>query len=169
MYMHEWITVLGLVLTAALVLIPVVMVGRVVLAIVRDVRREREAKARKVVHAVPRLGELSSTDGRLWFGEVQGLQVSVISTGRPPDEAQTAQVRAIIAKLPRIVEQGKAYLLVHEDCSWLDGGPDRFGPLGIHVEDGADFVLELVHPADVDGVYRVEFREGEPVGSVRDD
>ena len=92
--------------------------------------------------------------------------MSLISKG-DRRAVQVTQVRSIIAESAAL--EATAYLLVHEDCGWLEGGTDRFESLGIDVENESEFVLELVHPADFDGVYRVEFREGEPVGSARDD
>lgn len=45
----------------------------------------------------------------------------------------------------------------------------RFLPCGIEPEDASSFVLEMVHPADGDGFYRVTFRDREPIASGRDD
>lgn len=163
-----WVT-LGILAIAGLALIPVVLVGRVVLAMITESRKARAAEARRVTRNVPGLGEFSSTDDELWLGEVSGLQVMLTSRGRPPTDAQANQVRAIIADLAGLVAKSRAYLSAHEDCTWLEGGAAGFEPAAIEPGDAATFALEMAHPTDVEGVYRVTFRDGEPVASCRDD
>ena len=167
--MDKWITALGLIVAAILVLIPVVMVARFVIAILLAWRDHRAEKAREVTHHVPGLGALTSTDGELWFGEVQELQVTLTTAGQPPTEAHATLVRGVLNDLPRLVELSRAYLLAHEDCSWLEGGAELFEVFGIEPEGRASLVLKLFHPADDDGMYNVEFQSGLPVSSGRDD
>lgn len=68
-----------------------------------------------------------------------------------------------------ILVLSRAYLAAHEDCSWLDGGVEQFEPCTIEPHDRSTFVLELTHPADLDGGYRVEFEAGVAVNSGRND
>jgi hypothetical protein len=160
---------LGLAVVAFLVLIPVIVVGRFVFAILSAWREGRIEEARRVIHLVPGFGEFTSTDGELWFGEMQDLQVSPTTAGQRPTESQGAELRRLLANLPGLVEHSRAFLLVHEDCSRLAGSAELFEPCGLEFEHSSLFTLEIAHPADVDGVYRVEFRSGLPVSSARDD
>ena len=166
--MDKW-TAIGLVVTIALVAVPVVMIGRLAIAILMAWRDHRRDLAREVTHEVPGLGAFTSTDGELWFGEVQDLQVTLKTTGHPPTEAHAALVRDLLDDLPRLVELSRAYLWEHEDCSRFEGGAEQFEVCGMDPEDKSSFVLEFFHTADDDGTYRVEFENGLPVNSGRDD
>lgn len=161
--------VVGLVVAAGLVLIPIVMIGRVLIAIITESREARAAEARRVTRSVAGLGDFSSTDNELWLGDVAGLQVSLVTAGGPPTDTQAEQVRAIIADLPRLVDKSRTYLATQEDCARLGGRMADFQPYGIEPEDPSSFVLELTHADDVDGVYRVTFRGGQPISYARDD
>jgi hypothetical protein len=165
--LNDPLVIVGLIAVAALLLIPVVMVGRLVYGIVSGHREYRRAEARKVTRSVPTLGEFSTTDYRVWIGDVRGLQVILESAGHPPTELQASQVRALLDDLLSLMEKAKTYLFEHEDISGLNGV--EFEPFGLEPASSTDFVLELTHPADMDGVYRVEFRDGVPVSSGRDD
>jgi hypothetical protein len=164
----QWAAIF-LVVTGILVLIPVVMGGRIAIGILTAWRDHRAEMAREVTCQVPGLGPFTSTDGSLWFGEVQELQITLNTTGEPPTAAEAALVLELLGDLPRLVELGRAYLMVHEDSGWLEEGAERFEPYGIEPEDRSTFVLEFVHPADDDGVYRVDFESGVPVNAGRDD
>jgi hypothetical protein len=187
--------ILGLVLAAGLVLIPIMLVARVVIALLRERRCARAAEARRITHELPGLGAFSSADGELWEGTVASLPVTIMTSGRPPNATHAHHVQSILASLPQLIAQARAYLLAHDE------GTDFFraatAPTAYRVEIGdlrdpvADdseidrgtapasgtspvaavpsFVLELTHPADPDGVYRVAFRSGHPVACGRDD
>jgi hypothetical protein len=159
----------GLLVVAILVLIPVVMIVRLVWAIVHAYINDRRAESSKVTHYVSALGDFSSYDNRLWFGEVQGLQISIPTDGQPPNGSHTQQLRAILNDQSSLIEKAKKYLVAHDNASSFPGGAEAFQPYGIDFEDASAFVLEMVHPADQDGVYRVEFKDGDPVASGRDD
>jgi len=165
----DWIVTLGLIACGMLALIPIAMIGKLVSSMVRESRRIRAAEARRVTAIVPGLGEFSSTDNELWGGQVSGVQVWLRTLGQPPTESQARQVLAILDDFPELVAKSCSYLVLHEDCSWLEGGAAEFKPYAIVPENEVSFVLELVHPADLDGVYCVTFRDGEPVDSARDD
>lgn len=107
---------LGLIAVAGLALVPIVMVGRVVFAIIMESREARAAEARRVTRHLPGLGEFSSTDDEFWVGEVSGLQIVLRSRGQPPSAKQADEIRMIIDDLPRLVEKARAYLGSHEDC-----------------------------------------------------
>ena len=154
---------------AVLLLIPLGMIGRLLMAIISSIRQERQAQARKITRTVNGLGEFSTTDNELWLGNVQGLQVAILNPGRPPTESQASRVREILNDLPHLVENATAYVLVHEDSSWRDGDARAFEAYGLEPETETRFVLELTHPADLDGVYRVTFENGEPTNCARDD
>ena len=166
--MDFW-TAIGLVVTGVLLLIPVAMIGWFVIGILIAWRDHRRDLTRQVAHEVPGLGTFTSTDGELWFGEVQDLQVALSTTGEPPTPGQAALVRELLGDLPRLVALSREYLISHEDSAELEGGAELFEPYGIEPEDRSTFVLELVHPSDADGVYRIEFENGRPVRSGRDD
>lgn len=166
--MDQW-TAIGLAITVALVAVPAVMIGRFVIAILLAWRDHRRDLAREITHEVPGLGTFRSTDGELWFGEVQDLQVTLSTRGEPPTEAHAALVRKLFEDLPRLVELSRAFLREHEDCSRFEGDPEQFEICGIDPEDPSTFVLEFFHAADDDGACRVEFENGLPVRSGRDD
>ena len=161
--------ILGAIVAAALLLIPVVIIARFVILFISDMFAHRAAEARKVTHAVPGLGQFDSYDNRIWSGDVEGVRVTLISPAQPPTQIQVDQLKAMLADLPRLVEIGRAYLSEHEDCSWLTGGPQLFEPFGLQIDDASTFFLELTHPADDDGLYTIQFRSGLPVNSGRED
>ena len=169
--MTDWFTGLLLITVVVLVLIPVVMVGRLVVQVASGFRRHRAAEAQRVTRVVPGLGEFSSTDGEIWSGVVQGLEITVRSWQEAPAGAQAEQVRAILGDLPALTDSGKAYLAAHEDLSWLAGGSAAFEPFGIDIDSEAplSFTLRLIHAADPDAMYWAKFVDGEPVQSGRDD
>jgi hypothetical protein len=166
---NTWPVIVLFIVVAVLVLIPVVMVGKLVYGIIAALIEHRRAEARKVTVPVPGLGEFSTTDDKLWFGEIRGLQVTLESAGKPPSELQGKQVTSVLDQLPSLMERAKVYLAEHEDMSWLEGGAAAFEPFGLDWESETSFVLESTHPGDSDGIYRVEFRNGVPVSSGRDD
>ena len=145
------------------------MVARLVIVIVLAWREHRHEEGRRRTCQVADLGEFTSTDGELWFGEVQELPVSLNTQGEPPTEFHAGQVRSLLEQLPRLVEQSRAYLAANEDCARLEGGAEGFEPCGLDFESDSSFVLEFGHPSDDDGIYRVEFESGQPVRSGRDD
>ena len=167
--MYTWPVIVLMVVVAVLVLIPVVMVGKLVLDIVGALIEHRRAEARRETVTVPGLGEFSTTDNRLWFGQVRELQVSLESVAGPPSELQAKGVTLVLDQLPSLMARAKAYLAEHEDMSWLDGGADAFEPFGLEWASESSFVLQSIHPSDSDGIYRVEFRDGVAVSSGRDD
>jgi hypothetical protein len=154
---------------AILILLAVAVVGFFMAAIVLHYFLSRRDEARKVTRSVPGLGDFSTCDDKLWFGDVEGLHFSIVGAGEPPADPPWQLVRSILDQRPALIERARTYLIAHEDTSLLPGGPEAFEPYGIDIEDASCFFLELIHPADIDGVYRVEFRDGEPVGSGRDD
>jgi len=164
-----WPVIVGLVIVAFLILIPVVMAGQMVYGIIASWVEHRRAEARRITVTLPGLGEFSTTDNALWFGEVRQLQVSLESEGHPPTEKQVKQLTAVLDQLPLLTSRAKAWLAEHEDLSWLAGGAAAFEQLGIDFESESRSVLELIHPDDTDGIYRVEFRNGKAVSSGRDD
>jgi len=187
--------ILGLILAAGLVLIPIVLVARVVRAILGERRRARAAEAQRVTHIVPGLGPFSSTDGELWEGEATGLPVTIVTSGHPPDATHAHRVQSILANLPQLVDQARAYLLTQPECTDFPAAAAALAAyrvefsgtsapvagdsqIGQHSTPPSGdspaatvpaFVLELTHAADLDGVYRVEFRSGRPVAWGRDD
>ncbi len=167
--MDDWLVIVLVIVGLIAMLIPVVMVGRIVYAIIAGIRDDRHAEARRITKMVPELGEFSTTDNCLWFGYVRGLQVTLDCPGEPPTEAHAKRVRVLLDQLPALVDKAQVYLAAHEDMSWLTGDAAGFEPFGIEPEACSEFVLELIHPSDPDGVYRVEFRDGVPVSSGRDD
>jgi hypothetical protein len=167
--LDPWPVIVGLIVAAALVLIPVVMVGKLAFGIVAAFVEHRRAEERRVTVIVPGLGEFSTTGNGVWFGKVRQLQVSLRSDTQPPSELQAKEVASVLDELPSLMAHAKAYLAVHEDVSWLKGGADEFEPFGLDWESRLNFVLESIHPSDADGVYRVEFRDGVPVSCGRDD
>ena len=82
--MNTWPVIVGLVVVAALALIPIVLVGRIALGIIVSVKEHRHVEARKVTAVVRGLGEFWTTDNRWWFGQARGLQVSLESVKGPP-------------------------------------------------------------------------------------
>ena len=167
--MTNGIVIFGLVVVAMLILIPVVMVGRIVAAVVQGCVEDRRAEARKITRPVEGLGDFSTYDNQLWFGEVEGIHISVVRVGESPTVEDSQRVRAILQDRPRLIAKAKGYLAAHEDVSALRGGADGFEQYGFDYDTTSRFVLELAHPEDPDGMYRVEFRDGEPVASGRDD
>lgn len=167
--MNDWYVIVGLIVAAVLVLIPVVMIGRLVFAIVVDYREYRRAEARRVTATVPNLGEFSTTDNKLWFGEVRGQQLILETHGQPPSDSRARQVLTLLDDLPNLTERATTYLIALADMWWLKDSNGAFEPYGLEPHPDGAFVLELTHPADMDGVYRVEFRDGVPVSSGRDD
>jgi hypothetical protein len=167
--LNDRLVMVGLIVAAVLVLIPVVMIGRLIYGIFAGYRDYRRAEARKVTTTVHGLGEFSTTDNRLWIGEVRGLQVFLESPEQRPTDLQARQVLALLDDLPALTERAKSYLAEHEDTSWLNGSSGTFEPYGLEPESSTAFVLELTHSADSDGVYRVAFRDGMPVSAGRDD
>ena len=164
--MNDGLVTLGLIVAVAL---PVVMVGALIYRIFVSHLEIRQAETRKVTTRVANLGEFSTTDNKLWIGEVRGLQVILESPGQPPTQLQASQALALLDDLPSLMERAKSYLAEHEDTSGLNGGARNFEGYALIPESSTTFVLELSHPADADGVYRVEFRDGVPVSSARDD
>jgi len=163
--LNNTIVIFGLIVVAILILIPVVMIGRLVAEIVKS----RRVEARKITRLMSGLGDFSTYDDKLWYGQVEGLGISLVSPGQPPTDFQSRQVRTILESRSRFMEQAKAYLVADENISLLPGAPEALEPYGFEIEDASRFVFELVHPADEDGIYRVEFKDGEPISSGRDD
>src|SRR5690349_20660900 len=116
------------------------MVGRLVYGIIASLIEYRRAEARKVTVTVPGLGQLSTTDDKLWFGEIRELQVTLESAGKPPSELQAKQVLSVLDQLPSLMVRAKAYLAEHEDTSWLEGGAAAFEPFGLDWESESSFV-----------------------------
>ncbi len=166
--MNNWLFNLGLIVAAVLVLTPLCLIAWLVFRMAASGREVRRAEARRVTRNLPGLGEFSTTDDDLWFGEVDDVDVMILSEGQPPTEAQAARVRAILDEFSRLVEEAREYLASHEDMSLLEGGSELFRPYGLELWREDAFVIELVHPADF-GVFRVEFQGGEPVGTGYDD
>lgn len=167
--MYDSLVVAGLVVAAALILIPVVMITRLAYGIINGYREYRQSESRRVVSSVAGLGNFSTTDGTLWCGEVRGLEVILVSPEHAPSQLQSRQVLALLEELPALTEKARGYLADHEDMSWLDGGPASLEPCGLELESDSTFVLELTHASDPDVMYRVEFQNGRPVSSGRDD
>lgn len=170
--MYDWsvIAVLGAIaILAIFVLILIVTVGRFVWAIASAHRDHKRKEARRVTGTVPSLGEFTTTDNQFWFGEVRGIYITLDSPNSAPGESHAKQVHALLDQLPALAEKATKFLAAHEDISWLTGGAGEFEPYGIDPQAEGVFVIEMTHPADVDGVYRVEFRDGIPVSSGRDD
>jgi hypothetical protein len=175
---------IGLAVVVALVLIPVVMIAvmavRIIAGMITQARESREAEARRVNCDLPGLGEFTSTDGCDWDNgwsrgddwdadDHGGLMITIMTAGGPPTEEQSAALRELLDGLSPFVAQSQAFLLEHEDCSWLEGGAQLFELDGVEFQNSLKFVLEFSHPADVDGGYRVTFDDGVPVRSGRDD
>ncbi len=166
--MNNWPFILGLLVAAVLVVIPLCMIVWLVFRIVATGREIRRAEARRVTCELPGLGEFSTTDDERWFGDVEEVDVMIASKGQRPTEAQVARARALLDDLPRRIEQAREYLASQEDMSLLEGGSELFRPYGLELWSEDVFVIELVHPADF-GISRVEFEGGEPVGTGYDD
>jgi hypothetical protein len=167
--LNNAIVIFGLIVVAILVLVPVVMIGLLVTGIISSGLKSRRAEARKITRVVPGLGDFSTYDNKHWHGEVDGLHISLVSPGLPPTDLQSRQVRTILEGRSRFMEKVKAYLASDENISLLPGGSEALELCGFDIEDASRFVFELVHPADEDGIYRVEFKDGEPISSGRDD
>lgn len=165
----EGLVIVGLVVVGGLVLVPVVLVARVLLAIIAESRRTHIAEARRVTRTIPGLGTFSTTDNELWFGEVAGLTIRIVSPGEPPTVSHVEHVQSIVRNLRGLTEKSRKYLAAHDDNAALVHDAARFWPYALEIDDASCFVVELEHPADVDGVYRVYFRNGEPVSAERDD
>lgn len=167
--MSTWLVTVGLIIVAILVLIPTVLIGNVVYGIITSWIEHRRAEARRVTVTVPGLGQFSTTDNALWYGEVRGLQVSVISEGHPPTQTHADEVMAVMDQLPGLMSRIRSHLSEHEDMSWLEGGAEGFEPFGVDVKSATHFVIDSMHPSDPDGMYFVEFRDGVIIASGRDD
>jgi hypothetical protein len=164
-----WIEIAGLIVIAAAVLIPLAMDAPMLCGIFKTWREERVARRHRVTCLVPGLGEFTSVGDDLWFGEVRGLSVTLTHADGPTNHEQIVLVQKLLADLPRLVEEGGRYVVAHEDKEWFGGIVRSFEAFGLELEDDSTFVLELTNPADIDGVYRVEFQSGVPVNSSRDD
>src|SRR5438445_12525190 len=95
--------IVGLLVAAVLVLIPIVIIARFVILFVSDVLARRAAETRKVTHAVPGLGQFETYDNETWFGDVKCLHVTLTSPAQPPTQIQPVQLTALVAALPRLV------------------------------------------------------------------
>ena len=114
-----------------------VMAVRIIFGVIGEARESREAEARRVNCLLPGLGEFTSTDGCEWDNgwsrdgnfapdDHGGLMISISTTGGPPTEGQSAELRKLLDGLPPFVDKSRSYLQAHEDCRWLEGGPQLF-------------------------------------------
>lgn len=167
--MYTWPIILGLIVAAILLMIPLIMIGQLVYNIVTSSAEQRRAEARRGSANLPGLGVFSTTDDLCWTGEVRGLLITFSCSDGVPTAIHASMIISTLDQILSLMSRAKAYLAEHEDMSWLEGGAAGFEPYGIDFETGANFVLESTHPSDPDGVYRVEFYNGIAVGSGRDD
>ena len=167
--MNKALVIIGLIVVAILVLIPIVAVSRVLIAITRSYFEHRRAEAGKITRSVPGLGDFSSYDGHRWFGVVDGLQVFLVSPGQPPTEEQSRHVQAVLQDRSRWVQKAKTYLAAHENVTLQRSGAEAFELEGLDFANACRVTLELGHPGDPDGMYQVEFDESEAVACVRND
>jgi hypothetical protein len=157
------IITLALLAVALAVVLPVVVLARVMLLSLLDRRRERAAEGRRVTRALPGLGDFTSTDGQLWFGEVDKLQVSIDTRAGPPGEEEVRRVRALIDDLPRIMGAARAYLAARPDSELEAGQLAELRPYELDLQDADEFALGMIIAADDTEVYSVGFRGSEPV------
>ena len=167
--MEPWPITLGLIVAGILVLIPIVMIGRLIFQIITSGIEQRRAESRKITVAIPDLGEFSTTDNKIWCGEVQALVVTLTTPGGAPTEPLILQCKSVLNRLPELMTLAKSYLAEHEDMTWLQDGFAAFEPHGVDFDSASRFVVETNHPSDPDGIYRVEFLDGVAVDSCRDD
>lgn len=148
-----------------LLALPVVMA---ICTVIVSSYRQRRAEARRIVMMVPNLGEFTSTDNQIWVGKVRDLQVILENPG-PPTDLQASWVLALLDNLPTVMDMAKRYLQGHGHFLQLDVDANILEAYGLEPLSADAFVLEMVHPADLDGIYRVEFRDGMPTDFGRDD
>jgi hypothetical protein len=74
------------------------------------------------------------------------------------------QARAILDDLPRYTKIARAYLLSTEVGEDLNRNAEQLRAYGIDRFNNSYFVLELINPTGDESVYRVEFKDGAPVG-----
>lgn len=163
---YEWCFIVALAVSGLVVL---VATGKFVFDVVRDIRRDRAAEARRVTRELPGLGPFSSTDGGLWEGRVNGLMVFLVTQDQPPGEPEAARLRAVLDVLPQYTQAARSYLKTQD---WTkDVAPrgttgehlNTLTPYSLELTGESTFVLELADPIDANVIYRVEFRGGEPV------
>lgn len=146
-------------------LIPVVIVGMFVLAMITEIRDARAEERRRVTHSVPGLGDFSSTDNETWAGTVLGLPVLVDSPGQPPTAAHAERVRKLLDALPQHTDRARAYLEAND----VPLGTARvLAPESLSMEDDTSFFLSLVDSSEEalgadPTVYEVQFENDVPV------
>lgn len=175
--MENWVQAIGIILLAVFSIIFIVLVViaarwilQLVVGILTALYEHRQHEAKRVTMTVAGLGEFSSIDNRVWTGHVEDIQVSIDTDGGPPTEDHVRLVGTILEGMPHTAEMGRQFLGDHEECEWLEGGSALFQPEMLDcIDDTRNFWLTFGHPADSDGMYGVEFIDGQPVSSKRDD
>ncbi|MFG0253185.1 MAG: hypothetical protein ACF8NJ_09960 [Phycisphaerales bacterium JB038] len=166
--MSDWLFVLGLIVAAVVVLAPVLMIAWLIVRSCRTGSEIRRAEAQRLTCDVPGLGEFITTDNELWLGTVENIDVLIETAGLPPDSGSVAAHRSLLDDLPKLRSRAADFLSEHDEQARLEGDPRRFGVAALELLKDGSCTLELAPPHDF-GVYRVEFRDGEPVSSAYED
>jgi hypothetical protein len=165
-----WFIGFGAIILVGLVLAVLLGVGRIGLAIFRDWREQRKPKKSVVMAG---LGKLTfDARGLLWFGEVDGVSITIGGDADGPDGRLLEAYREIRRKMPGLQSEALKFLMEGEDAKSLDAKVGDFSLCGISLLWTGKvecFKLEFSLNGDLDGVWRVEFQGDKPVFCGRDD
>lgn len=153
----------------ALLLWALLWIVRFVVEVWRAGREERQREARRVTRVIPGLGEMSSTDGRWWSGQVRGIDVDIESAGGAPRETEVARVIMFVEEIDDLARAATEYLRGAAALDALSQPDDVIVPDGLVVGAGNGFRLDFGFSYDPDGFYWVRFVDRTPVEWGRDD
>lgn len=119
----------------------------------------------------PEFGVLTLDSG-LWSGEVQrdgkGVRFHIGGTDTAPDAGLLDRVRELLGRFPEVQRSALDFLRVQEAS--VRQGEFEFYSLDFLWEDEPHlYSLEFTLAGDDDGIWRVEFENGEPKYVGRDD
>lgn len=168
--------------TAILVLavIPII-IAYAVIVVVRDILRERRrARLPKPQITHPELGVLIFEES-LWSGSITGpdgeLEIYIGGDEAGPDAQLVENLRSTLQNLPTFRAAALDYIFhgdpeneVHDWSPPVDPSMFRLENIGLLWEaKPRHFCMGFELKGDFDGIWRVEFEDGRPVYSARDD
>lgn len=135
-----------------------------------EYRRDEKLPRTQFTH--PTLGPMTGHQG-VWSGTAttDGGPIGFFVSGddRRPDQEELATVERVLESLDTHRRVALECLAQSEDARELATHSRTFKLEAIQSLSGSDFCLEFQLDGDLDGVWRVEFKDGRPVFTGRDD
>ncbi len=166
--MSNTLIIVGVIIASALIAIPLIFLARLAAGMIAASRDHRRREALKIVRVIPEIGECTSYGDGWWFGSMDDIQIAIKSSTQSPEPWQINLARMIVTDPDVYAGKARRLIAMSKD-DLLPNGVDKYQIEGVAIAEPIEFVLEMFHPADDDGIYRVTFRDGDAVSWGRED